>query len=281
MSMLQLGEFQLYCIVENRFHLDAGTAFGIVPRSIWGKLRQPDENNLLPFDTNVFLLKAHGKNILFDVGLGDYLLDKQKKLYGVESPSNLIQGLKALGIEPGDIDFVLLSHLHWDHAGSCITWAEGRPTVTFPNAQHYVHRYEWEDANHPDERTLGVYFPDRLQAIADAGLLQLLDENAEVLPGVKLVKIGGHTRGQMGVEVESNGEKLIYYADNFLSCHHLKIPYVAAMDLFPLDTQRCKRETLPKAAAEGWYIAMDHELEYKVVKIVYDGLKYSCVKVEI
>ncbi|MFH2054902.1 MAG: MBL fold metallo-hydrolase [bacterium] len=279
--MLKIGEFKVHCIVENRFHLDAGGVYGIVPRSIWSRLQQADENNLLPFDTNVFLLQAHGKNILFDVGLGDYLEEKQRKLYGVSEPSRLVPGLKSLGLEPEDIDFVLLSHLHWDHVGSCIRLVGDQPMPTFPNAQHYVHADEWQDAMHPDERTGGVYFPDRLQAIERAGLLRLIEQDTEVLPGIKLVRIGGHTRGQLGVEVESGGEKLIYYADNFLSCHHLKIPYVPASDLFPLDTQRCKRETLPKAAEGGWYVAMDHDIENKVVKIKYDGLKYRCEKVEI
>jgi glyoxylase-like metal-dependent hydrolase (beta-lactamase superfamily II) len=226
-------------------------------------------------------LQAHGKNLLFDVGLGDFLLDKQKKLYGVDTPSNLIPGLAELGVAPDEIDYVLLSHLHWDHAGGCIKQVAGVPAVVFPQALHFVHRDEWHDANHPDERTRGVYFPERLRAIADADLLQLVGDTHEVLPGVNLVRIGGHTRGQLGVEVESRGAKLIYYADNFLSCHHLKVPYVPAMDLFPLETQRCKRETLPRAAAGGWYLAMDHELENKVVKIKYDGLKYTCEKIGI
>lgn len=279
--MLQLGYFEVYCIVENRFYLDAGGVYGIVPRAIWSRLQQADENNLLPFDTNVFLLRRGAHNILFDVGLGDYLLDRQKKLYGCHAPSNLVTGLAQLGLMPADIDYVLLSHLHWDHAGGCIKLENDKPTVTFANAKHYVHRDEWEDAMNPDERTIGVYFPDRLRAIEDASLLNLIDEDIEVLPDVKLVRIGGHTRGQIGIEVESRGEKLIYYGDNFLSCHHLKVPYVSAMDLFPLETQKCKRETLPKIAEGGWYVAMDHELENKVVRIRYDGLKYHCEKVEI
>lgn len=280
--MLKLGEFRVHCIVENRFYLDAGAVYGIVPRSIWSKLQQADENNLLPFDTNVFLLQAHDKNILFDVGLGNFLLERQQKLYGVSAPSRLIPELAKLGLQPQDIDLVLLSHLHWDHVGACIRQVDGRPRATFSKAEHHVHEDEWEDANRPDERTIGVYFPDRLSAIHEAGLLRTIsDEEREILPGIKMVRIGGHTRGQMGIEVESGGEKLIYYADNFLSCHQLKIPYVSAMDLYPLETQRCKRETLPKAASEGWFIAMDHELENKIVKLDYDGLKYSCRKVEI
>ena len=279
--MLKIGDFKLHCIVENRFHLDAGGVYGIVPRSIWSKLQEADENNLLPFDTNVFVLQAHGRNILFDVGLGDFLEEKQRKLYSCFEQSGLPSGLEALGLTPDDIDFVLLSHLHWDHAGGCIKSVAGAPAVMFPTAQHYVHTDEWDDAMNPDERTVGVYFPNRLRVIESAGLLRLIEKDTEVLAGIKLVRIGGHTRGQLGVEVESGGEKLIYYADNFLSCHHLKIPYVPASDLFPVDTQRCKRETLPKAAAGGWYLALDHDIENKVVKIKYDGLKYSCEKVHI
>jgi glyoxylase-like metal-dependent hydrolase (beta-lactamase superfamily II) len=279
--MLQLGEFEIHCIVENRFYLDAGSVYGIVPKTIWSRLQQADDNNLLPFDINVFLVNAHEKWILLDSGLGDFLLDKQRKLYGCEKPSNLLPGLAKIGLKPGDIDFVVLSHLHWDHVGGCITQVDGKPHVVFTRAKHVIHEHEWEDANHPDERTGGVYFPKRLQVINDAGLLQLVSGETELVPGVKVVRIGGHTRGQLGTEVESDGKKLIYYADNFLSCHHLKIPYVSATDLFPLETQRCKREALPKIAEGGWYVAMDHDLDHKVTRLSYDGLKYTCEKVEL
>lgn len=279
--MLRLGEFEVHCIVENRFYLDAGSVYGIVPKTIWSRLQQADENNLLPFDINVFLVRAHGKNILLDSGLGDFLLDKQRKLYGCEKPSNLVPGLAKIELKPEDIDFVILSHLHWDHAGGCIKQADGKAQVVFPKAKHVIHADEWEDANHPDERTSGVYFPNRLKAIEEAGLLRLVKGETEVLPGVKVVRIGGHTRGQLGTEVESNGQKLIYYADNFLSCHHLKIPYVSATDLFPLETQRCKREALPKIVEGKWFVAMDHDLDFKVTRLTYDGLKYICEKVDI
>jgi len=279
--MLKLGEFEVDCIIENRFYLDAGSVYGIVPKTIWSKLQQADKDNLLPFDINVFLVRGHGKRILLDSGLGDFLLDKQRKLYGCEQPSNLVPGLAALGLLPGDIDYVVLSHLHWDHVGGCIKQVDGQPKVVFPNARHVIHQDEWEDANHPDERTVGVYLPNRLRAISDAGLLELISDDREIVPGVKAVRIGGHTRGQLGVEVDSEGSKLIYYADNFLSCHHLKIPYVSAADLFPLETQRCKREALPKIVDGHWYVAMDHDLEYKVTRVKFDGLKYICEKVDI
>jgi glyoxylase-like metal-dependent hydrolase (beta-lactamase superfamily II) len=278
--MLQLGDFTIHCIVENRIYLDAGSVYGIIPKSIWSKHQQADSNNLIPFDINVFVVQGLGHNIIFDAGLGDYLEDRQRKLYGTSQPSALTAGLQQLGLTPADIDIVILSHLHWDHAGGSVQRVNGRTDLIFPNARHYVHKFEWEDASNPDERTTGVYFPDRLAAIAAAGKLQLLDSDSfEIVPGVKVLRIGGHTRGQLGVEIESGGKKLIYYADNFPSCHHLKVPYVSATDLYPLDTQRCKRETLPKAHEGGWLIAMDHDIECKIVRLKYDGLKYTCEKV--
>jgi glyoxylase-like metal-dependent hydrolase (beta-lactamase superfamily II) len=280
--MLQLGKFQIHCIVENRFHLDAGTMFGIVPKKIWSKYVQADEDNLIPMDTNVFLVQDREHNILIDSGLGDFMEDKQRQLYGCYEPSRLVSGLEEHGLKPADITIVLLSHLHWDHVGGTIKADDsGKPTVVFENATHYIHADEWEDANNPDERTSGVYFPERLKAIADAGLLKLVSGEEEIVPGIKVVTIGGHTRGQMGIEIEADGQKLIYYADAFPSCHHLRVPYVAAADLFPLDTQRLKRAIVPKAAEERWLIAMDHDLEHKVARIAYDGLKYRCEKVDI
>ncbi len=280
--MLHLGSFKIHCIVENRFHLDAGVMFGVVPKKIWGKYVDTDDDNLIPFDTNVFLVQTGEHNILIDSGLGDFMEEKQRKLYGCEQPSRLLAGLSSLNLAPDDIDIILLSHLHWDHVGGTIKAdAMGNPTVVFERATHYIQADEWEDANNPDERTSGVYFPQRLKAIEQAGLLELVKHDREIVPGVRVVTIGGHTRGQMGIEIESAGQKLIYYADAFPSCHHLRVPYVPATDLFPLDTQRLKRKIVPQAAEEGWLIAMDHDLEHKVARIKSDGLKYRCEKVEI
>lgn len=280
--MLKLGIFEIHCIVENRFHLDAGTMFGVVPKKIWSKYVEADDDNLIPMETNVFLVQDGEHNILLDSGLGNYMGEKQRRLYGCYEQSHLVPGLAGLGVKPDDIDIVLLSHLHWDHVGGTIKPDEsGNPALVFENATHYIHADEWEDANNPDERTSGVYFPDRLQAIEAAGSLKLVNGEREIIPGVKVVTIGGHTRGQMGIEIESEGRKLIYYADAFPSCHHIRVPYVPATDLFPLDTQRLKRAIVPKAAEEGWLIAMDHDLDHKVAKIDYDGLKYRCVKVDI
>ena len=278
--MLQLGSFEINCIVENRIFLDAGSVYGIIPKSIWSKHIQADDNNLLPFDINLFVVRGGGKNIIFDAGLGDFLEDRQRKLYGTAHQSALTVGLVNLGLTPEDIDIVILSHLHWDHAGGTVRSVNGMTEMVFPNARHVVHQWEWEDASEPDERTSGVYFPARLEILADSGQLDLVDTNRrEIVPGVQVVCIGGHTRGQMGIEIESDGQKLIYYADNFPSCHHLKVPYVSATDLYPLDTQRCKRETVPKAFEGGWLIAMDHDIDNKIVRLKYDGLKYTCEKV--
>ncbi len=278
--MLNLGDYQVHCLVENRMYLDAGSVYGIIPKSIWSKFQQADADNLLPFDINLFVVRGHGKTIIFDAGLGDYLEDRQKKLYSITQPSRLGSGLRTLDLTPDDVDIVILTHLHWDHAGGAVRLVDGKSAMVFKNALHYVHRDEWEDGSHPDERTAGVYFPDRLRVIEDAGRLRLIDRDVEeILPGLVVRKIGGHTRGQLGVEIESQGQKLIYYSDNFPSCYHLKVPYVSATDLFPLDTQRCKRETLPKAYAGGWLITMDHDIECKIVRLKYDGLKYTCEKV--
>ncbi len=278
--VLQLGDYQIHCIVENRMYLDAGSVYGIIPKSIWGKLQAADVNNLLPFDINLFVVRGHGKTVIFDAGLGDFLEDRQKKLYSITQPSRLTAGLRQISLKPEDVDIVILTHLHWDHAGGAVKQVDGQTKLVFPNAIHYVHRVEWEDGSAPDERTASVYFPERLRVIDDSGKLRLVDGDwFEILPGLGVRKIGGHTRGQLGVEIESQGRKLIYYSDNFPSCYHLKVPYVSATDLHPLDTQRCKRETLPKAYEGGWLIAMDHDIENKIVRLKYDGLKYTCEKV--
>src|SRR5512145_2540498 len=113
---MRFGQFEIETFVESHFRLDGGLMFGVVPKSMWNKLLPADENNLVPMAANLFVLTAHGKKMIFDVGLGDTLSDRERKVYSTSGESNLDSGLSTLGLTPADIDYVILSHLHTDHA---------------------------------------------------------------------------------------------------------------------------------------------------------------------
>ncbi|MEP0827755.1 MAG: MBL fold metallo-hydrolase [bacterium] len=277
---MKFGKFEIIPFVEQRFKLDGGTMFGVVPRKIWGKLLPPDEDNLVPMETNLFLLKANGKNILFDAGLGDCLSPVERKIYASSGETALDSGLKNLGLQPADVDYVLLTHLHTDHAGGSVRKDGENLVPRFSKARYIVQKIEWNDATNPNERTSAVYIPDRLRVLEKAGQLELVDGDVEVMPGIKLTRTGGHTAGHQAIEATSEGFTVVYYADIVPSSHHIRIPYVASVDLFPLETMEVKRKLVERLLAGNMAIGFDHDVDIKIGRVVDENGKVLVRKVE-
>jgi len=177
--------------------------FGVVPKIIWSKLVVADDDNLIKMQTNLFVVTAYRKNILLDTGFGDCLTDKEKKIYATTDDSGIDKGLADIELTPDDIDIVFLTHLHTDHAGGAIKEEAGKFVPRFNNAKYIVQKQEWDEAMNPNERTVAVYIPRRLKALEEADQLQLIDGDAELLPGIKAIKTGGHTPGHQAFEAES------------------------------------------------------------------------------
>ena len=247
--------------------------FGVIPKTMWQKLLPVDENNLIPMVNNLFVLRAHGKVFLFDAGIGDTLSDREKKIYGTDGVSQIDSGLQNLGLKPEDIDYVLLTHLHTDHMAGALKAVDGEFVPRFPNARHVVSKREWEDAMNPNERTGAVYVPERLEALAKAKLVDVIVKNTELFEGIKLVLTGGHTRGHYVIEMESGGTKVFYYADLFSTSAHMKVPFVPATDLYPLETMEVKRHALPTILEQEVVMAFDHDIYTPLARIKADGRK--------
>jgi len=271
--MYRFGDFTIYSFVERSFRLDGGTMFGVVPKKIWGNLVKVDEDNLVPMNTNLFVVDTGKHKLLFDTGLGTLLSKKEAKIYAAFEPSAIETGLNELGFSTDDIDYVLLSHLHTDHAGGTVVVHNGSMTPRFAKARYVVQKEEWDDAMNPDERTAAVYKVDMLKVIEDAGQLDLVDGNVELLPGVRLVKTGGHTAGHQGMEFTSGGKTVVYYADVIPFSQHFKVPYVASVDLYPRDTMKVKRELTRRVLDGGFAIAFDHDTEIPIGRAREEGLK--------
>ena len=265
---MRFGKFEIFSIVENSFKIDGGAMYGVVPKIIWQKFNPPDESNLVKLDMNLLLIKTDGENILIDAGMGDALSERQKKMFGIEKASNLEKKLSQNHLTPEDIHLVLLTHLHADHAGGVIKLdKDGKKVLRFPNARHVVQISEWEEAMHPDERTSATYFTSNLKILEEEKLLELVDGEDEVATGIKLIKTGGHTPGHQAVLIEDGENKILCPGDIIPSTHHLRIPYVAAVDLFPRETMMQKRKFLKMCLDDGWILAFDHDLEVKLGKL--------------
>jgi glyoxylase-like metal-dependent hydrolase (beta-lactamase superfamily II) len=265
---MRFGKIEIFPIVENSFKIDGGAMFGIIPKVMWEKLVTADVFNRVTLDLNVFLIKASGKNILIDTGMGNALTEKQKKLFGIEKDSQLENELSNLGLKPEDIDYVILSHLHSDHAGGIVNLNQnGEKTPQFPKAKHIVQKKEWELALEPDERTAATYFVDNLKLLEKENLWQLVEGEVEILPEIKVLNSGGHTGGHQAVLISSNKEKILYPGDVIPTSYHLKTAYVAGVDLFPVETMKKKKDFIERCLHEGWYIAFDHDVNIKIGKI--------------
>lgn len=277
---MKLGNFEIFSIVENSFKIDGGAMFGVVPKIIWERLAPSDEFNRVKLDINLLLVKTKGENILIDAGMGDALSEKHKKIYGIEKPSNLEGKLSKLDLTPEDIDLVILTHLHADHSGGVVKLDKaGKKIPRFPNARHIVQIKEWNDAMSPDERTSATYLTENLKLLKDFDLLELIDGEDEVTKGIKVTNTGGHTAGHQAVLIEDGENKILCAGDIIPSASHLKIPYVASVDLFPLETMTVKRKFLDMCINDGWLLAFDHDVNIRLGRLEKLGNEIKVSKV--
>lgn len=272
---MKIGSFEISAFVEHELKLDGGAMFGVIPRAMWEKLVKPDEANLIQMVNNLFVLKAHGKNIMFDAGLGDTLTDREKKIYGVTGQSKMSSGLKSIGLTEADIDLVILTHLHTDHGAGAVKLEGDKFVPRFPNAKVITSKREWQDVLVPNERTSAVYTPERYQALEKAGVLELIEPEVELLAGIKAVHTGGHTPGHFALEIESEGQKLFYYADIFATSHHMRVPFIPATDLDPVQSMDIKRLKLAEIINDQVIVAFDHDTKIALARVTKDGKKLS------
>ncbi len=264
---MKFGQFEIQTFVESYFRLDGGLMFGVIPKTMWSKLLPADENNLVPMAANLFVLTAHGKKMIFDVGLGDTLSDKEKKIYSTSGESNLESGLRSLGLTPESIDYVILSHLHTDHSGGAVKRVDGQYVPRFPNATCIVEKKEWDAAFNTNERTSAVYIPERLRPLREHGKLQFIEGTTELFPGIKAVFTSGHSAGHYGIEMESGGQRVFYYADLLQSVYYARLPFIPAADIYPLISLDVRREMLPRVIDQDVVIAFDHAVHQPLGRI--------------
>jgi glyoxylase-like metal-dependent hydrolase (beta-lactamase superfamily II) len=265
--VITLGEIRVHVLSDGGFALDGGAMFGVVPRVVWERTDPPDEKNRVRLALNVALIESGGKRVLVDTGVGDKWGEREREIYRIDRSSSLLAGLASLGVRPEDIDIVINTHLHFDHAGGNTRAIEGRVVPTFPRARYVVQLGEWEDATRPHERSRASYLDENYVPLAEARQLHTVQGEVEVAPGVRVVPVGGHTAYHQMVVVESEGQTLAIPTDLVPTASHLPLPFIMGYDLFPVGTLEAKRRILGRAFEERWRLLFYHDPRVQVATI--------------
>ena len=270
---LELGGPRLYWLDGGGFRLDGGAMFGAVPRARWSALYPPDEQNTIPLTAHVLLVEEGTRWGLLDSGFGHHLSEHQRRFYTLERESQLEQSLAELGVSTGQIDWVVLTHLHLDHAGGVLGRdARGQVAPVFPNASIWVQALEAREARDPTNRAHGVYTGDAFDRLEALGLVHEVDGQADLSRHLRVFLTGGHSRGHQAALLQGDqGTALLCLGDLLVTHAHLPPQWVSALDDFPLDTIRAKRDWLARAGAEGWWLAFSHDVTYTAGRLAGDG----------
>ena len=266
MPTLTLGDWTLRTLETGWLWLDGGAMFGSVPKPLWSRTNPPDERNRIRLAMRCLLVEGHGRVVLVDVGLGEKSDAKFREIFRVEDGAGLEGALAGAGRSPADVTDVVLTHLHFDHAGGA-TRREGdalRPAL--PNAKYWVQRRNLENARQPNPRERASYLPENFEPLVEAGVLGLWDGVTEPWPGFEVVPVHGHTRGQQVVHVTGGGRAAWVLTDVVPTAGHVRVPYVMGYDVAAIETMSEKRELLARAGTERAWVVLEHDPEVALAR---------------
>jgi glyoxylase-like metal-dependent hydrolase (beta-lactamase superfamily II) len=256
---MQLGSLELISLLDGHFRLDGGAMFGIVPKPLWQKRAPADDRNRIRLGLRPLLVRGE-KTMIIDAGIGGKMDAKSVDIYGIDRPRDLTRRLGDAGVGLEDIDIVLATHLHFDHAGGFTTrTVAGEIVPTFPRARYVVRTAEWQDATHPHERNRASYLAENFVPLEEAGVLDLVPDGGEIMPGVRVRRSGGHTMHHQVVMIESGGKTAVFPADMIPTTAHIDEPWIMGYDLYPMDTLAFKRAFIREAIEREYLIFFEHD----------------------
>jgi glyoxylase-like metal-dependent hydrolase (beta-lactamase superfamily II) len=265
------------------FRPDAGGFFGVVPKPLWSRFVTADDRGRVLCRLNLLLVEADGHRLLVETGTGVRMSEKDREIKGVEG-GDPAEALRAVGEDPASIDYVVLTHLHYDHAGGMLD-ADGRPT--FPNARYVVQRDEAEAAHGDELRMQGIMEVDQLDAVRAAGQLAEVNGEVEVMSGVRVLRTGGHTRGSQAVliGVDRPGgrsgdptDRAVMWGDLIPTRWQVPVRWTSAYDDYPIEAIEVRNELLARAAAERWWCYFTHDPGEMPVRLEASDRGYRVVE---
>lgn len=271
---VQVGGWRVTALRDGVFALDGGAMFGVVPRTIWEKMTPVNSDHTIPLSTTPFLLEKGNWKVVVEPGIGRRWNDKQKAMFHIDHSGGheLIESLRAAGVAPEQVTHCLMTHCHWDHLGA-VCGLDGKPV--FPKAAHWTPEIELASALNPDHLRRASYRREDVQPLVDAGLVQTFSGEKEVLPGLKMVEVGGHSDGVALVILQDGGETACFWADVLPTANHAHLPFIMAYDMNAAKSWDVRNEWIPRSAREGWWCLLYHDPATPIGKIVHDGKKYG------
>jgi glyoxylase-like metal-dependent hydrolase (beta-lactamase superfamily II) len=255
--------------------------FGVVPKPLWERRIPADERNRIQLGMRCLLIEHDTGLILIDTGAGNKESEKFYDIYGVENagregPTALEDGLLAAGHRPEDVRLVINSHLHFDHGGgNTYRDADGSIKLSLPNARYVMQRGEYHYATHTNERTAASYFPHNFVPVYEAGRVDLVEGEQEIVPGIRVIPTPGHVPYHQGILIEGGGERAFYLGDLAPTAAHLPLPWIMGYDVEPLVTLETKRRILERAMKERWLVIFEHDATVPWGRVEHDGKAYS------
>lgn len=258
---MHLGDLEVLHLHGGNFYLDGGAMFGVVPKPLWEKKSTPDSRNRIKLAASSLLVRTQNKTILIETGNGTKWTPKLRDIYGVQEGDPLIDALAAHDVRPQDIDLVINTHLHFDHAGGNTKLINDKPVATFPGAQYIVQAAEIAHASNPTERDRASYFEENFLPLQQTGQWHAIDGDAEILPGISAIGIPGHNANIQAIKLTGGGKTIFFVADLMPTRHHIALPWIMAYDLYPLQTLETKRKWIDTIVQENWIVVFGHDPE--------------------
>lgn len=258
---LRFGRFTLHEIRDGSMSLDGGAMFGVVPQKLWSKHFQPDAQNRIQLALRCLLIEDGARKILVDDGIGTRWSDKHREMYALDQTQRSLDSqLGTLGLSREDITDVVLTHLHFDHAGGTIREnAAGQRELSFPRATYWLQKRHWQWAHQPSERDRGSFRAEDFDLLEESGRLHLLEGATTLFDDFELFISEGHTVGLQLPRLRAGDRALQYCGDIIPTTAHLKAAWGMAYDLHPLTVIEEKKELLAQALEEEWILFFEHD----------------------
>ncbi len=260
---------RIYSLNAENFKLDGGACFGVIPKSIWGKLCEVDENNMVDVALRSMLIKDENRLILIDTGIGNKQSEKFYSYQYITGKDNLSNSFATLGFSYDDVTDVILTHLHYDHCGGAVKYNDNMTKLepTFKNARYWCSKSQWLRANNPYIIEKASYYKENYQPLMDKGVLTLIDAEIQLTPNIYLKIVNGHTDGQIVPLIKFKDKTIVFMADFVPSSAHIPIAYIPAFDYQPLISIVEKDEFLNKAVKENYILFFQHDFSTECCKV--------------